>query len=80
MKRKAFGDDELCALQRNTFDYFWKETNPENGLLADNTGGTAPASIAAVGHALAAYVVGVEKRCTFIQKSLHNLCAFIQTE
>lgn len=60
MKRPAFGDDELCALQRNTFDYFWKETNPENGLLADNTSGDAPASIAAVGHALAAYVVGVE--------------------
>jgi hypothetical protein len=60
MKRPAFGDDELYALQRNTFDYFWKETNPENGLLADNTSGDAPASIAAVGHALAAYVVGVE--------------------
>jgi hypothetical protein len=60
MKQPAFGDDELCTLQRNTFDYFWKETNPENGLLADNTSGEAPASIAAVGHALAAYVVGVE--------------------
>jgi hypothetical protein len=34
MKRPAFGGDELYALQRNTFDYFWKETNPENGLLA----------------------------------------------
>src|ERR1044072_5447073 len=61
MKRPALGDDELSALQRNTFDYFWKETNPENGLLADNTSGNAPASIAAVGHALAAYVVGVER-------------------
>jgi hypothetical protein len=60
MKRPAFGDDELYALQRNTFDYFRKETNPENGLLADNTSGEAPASIAAVGYALAGYVVGVE--------------------
>ena len=60
MKRPAFGDDALSALHRNTFDYFWKETNPENGLLADNTGGDAPASIAAVGYALTAYVVGVE--------------------
>jgi hypothetical protein len=60
MKRPAFGDDALSALHRHTFDYFWKETNPENGLLADNTGGGAPASIAAVGYALTAYAVGVE--------------------
>jgi len=62
MKRPAFGDRELHALQRNTFNYFWEETRPENGLLADNTHGAAPASIAAVGHALAAYAVGVERR------------------
>src|SRR5829696_4651059 len=60
MKRPAFGDDALSALHRNTFDYFWEETNPENGLLADNTAGGAPASIAAVGYALTAYTAGVE--------------------
>ena len=52
MKRSAFGDRELHTLQRNTFNYFWKETNPENGLLADNTIGHTPASIAAIGLAL----------------------------
>ena len=61
MKRPVFSDEELHTLQRNTFNYFWKETNPRNGLLADNTSGHAPASIAAVGHALAAYAVGVER-------------------
>jgi hypothetical protein len=61
MKLPMFGDSELHALERNTFNYFWKETNPANGLLADNTSGNAPASIAAVGHALAAYTVGVER-------------------
>src|SRR5215210_2994596 len=60
MKRRTFSDKELFALQRNTFNYFWKETNARNGLLADNTSGNAPASIAAVGHALASYAVGVE--------------------
>lgn len=60
MKRRTFSDRELLRLQRNTFNYFWKETNPDNGLLADNTGGNAPSSIAAVGHALASYAVGVE--------------------
>ena len=46
MKRPTFSDRELNALQRDTFKYFWQETNAANGLLADNTSGTAPASIA----------------------------------
>jgi len=62
MKRFEFGDRELYQLQKNTFDYFWKETNPANGLLADNTSGNAPASIAAVGHALASYAVGADRQ------------------
>jgi hypothetical protein len=61
MKRPAFSDGELHTLQRNTFNYFWKESNPENGLLADNTIGHTPASIAAIGLALASYAVGVER-------------------
>ena len=61
MKRPEFGDEDLHTLQRNTFNYFWKETSPANGLLADNTSGHAPASIAAVGHALASYTVGIER-------------------
>ena len=47
MKRPTFSDEELHTLQRNTFNYFWQETNPRNGLLADNTSGHAPASIRA---------------------------------
>jgi hypothetical protein len=62
MKQRTFGDRELFRLQRNTFNYFWKETNPDNGLLADNTSGDAPSSIAAVGHAIASYAVGVENK------------------
>jgi hypothetical protein len=61
MKQPTFGDGELHTLERNTFNYFWQETNPANGLLADNTSGHAPASIAAVGHALASYTVGVKR-------------------
>ncbi len=62
MKRRTFSDRELFRLQRNTFNYFWKETNPDNGLLADNTSGDVPSSIAAVGHAIASYAVGVEHK------------------
>src|SRR5664279_544193 len=50
----------LDALQRDAFGYFLHETNPANGLVADKTKPGAPASIAAVGFALAAYPVGVE--------------------
>jgi hypothetical protein len=59
---EAYGVDRLQTLQRNTFRYFWKETNPQNGLIPDNTSGAgAPASIAGVGFALANYPVAVER-------------------
>ena len=51
----------LDALQRNAFGYFVHETNLANGLVLDKTQPNAPASIAAVGFALAAYPVGVER-------------------
>jgi hypothetical protein len=60
--RASMGHVELHQLQRDTFDYFLKEVNPSNGLIPDNTRKGAPASIAAVGLALAAYPVGVERR------------------
>ena len=56
-----FGETRLDALQRHAFDYFLHETNPANGLVADKSQPGAPASIAAVGFALAAYPVGVER-------------------
>ena len=57
-----YGDEQLETLQRNTFRYFWQETNPENGLIPDNTAaGPVPASIAGSGLALACYPVAVER-------------------
>ena len=53
--------EKLDELQRKTFDYFVHEVNPANGLIADRTEEGVPASIAAVGLALAAYPVGVER-------------------
>ena len=54
--------DALSRLQRSTFRYFWRETNPANGLIADNTAAAdIPASIAGVGFALASYPVAVER-------------------
>jgi hypothetical protein len=56
-----FGEARLDALQRHSFEYFLRETNPANGLVADKSQPGSPASIAAVGFALAAYPVGVER-------------------
>ena len=55
------GETRLDALQRHAFAYFLHETNATTGLVADRTELGAPASIAAVGFALAAYPVGVER-------------------
>ena len=54
-------DARLDALQHHAFEYFLHETNPVNGLVADKATPGSPASIAAVGFALAVYTVGVER-------------------
>jgi len=55
------GGARLDTLQRHAFEYFRHETNPANGLVADRSERGAPASIASVGFALAAYLVAVER-------------------
>jgi hypothetical protein len=60
-KQHSFSDQKLETLQRLTFDYFLKETNPENGLVRDSTRQGSPCSITSTGFALAAYPVGVER-------------------
>jgi len=52
----------LRALQRHSFDYFVHEINRDNGLVLDKTAPDWPASIAAMGMALTAYAVGVERQ------------------
>ena len=58
---RCASDAELETLQRETFDYFLREVNPDNGLIRDKTADNWPASIAATGLALACYPVGVER-------------------
>ncbi len=52
----------LDTLQRRTFDWFWETSNPVNGLTPDRTPDPPFASIAAVGFALTAYPVGIERQ------------------
>ena len=51
----------LDDLQRRTFDFFWKTTDPKTGLVPDRYPTPAFSSIAAVGFGLTAYPIGVER-------------------
>ena len=78
---QTYGEDQLFTLQRNTFQYFWDETNPENGLIPDNTSaGDVPASIAGVGLALSTYPVAAEhsfvSRTQAVERTLATLRFF----
>lgn len=54
-------DDFLEAISRKTFDYFWYEANPSNGLIKDRSTKDSPCSIAAVGFGLTAIPVAIER-------------------
>lgn len=77
-------DQMLVELQRDTFGYFLHETNSENGLVIDKNKSGWPASIAAVGLALTAYPVGVErgflKRADAVKRILSALRFFGESE
>ena len=80
MSYAPIGQAEFDRLQRETFEYFVKEANPRNGLIADKTQPGAPASIAAVGLALSLYPIGVARkfmdRADAVQRTLTTLRFF----
>lgn len=51
----------LDSLQRAAFEYFPRNTNPRNGLVADTSRNDSPCSIAVAGFALATYPIAVER-------------------
>ena len=67
-------------LQHESFSYFLHETNPLNGLVLDKTAADWPASIAATGFALAAYLMAVERgfmsRAVAVERTLTTLRFF----
>jgi len=48
----------INMIQKDTFKYFWEEADPDTGLVADNSTGGAPCSIAATGFGLTAICIG----------------------
>ena len=62
---RSLTDKDLGVLQFSTLLYYIHETNPDNGLVRDKTDPNAPASIAAIGMALATIPVVVERGVLF---------------
>jgi hypothetical protein len=51
----------LDDLERRTFDFFWRTTDPKTGLVPDRYPTPSFSSIAAVGFGLTAYPIGAER-------------------
>ncbi len=81
---KSLGEAALAKIQRSTFGYFLDETNLENGMVPDSTREHSAASIAAIGFALTAYPIGVERgylpRAEAAQRVLTTLRFFRASE
>ncbi len=88
MKTKAeqvsLGASKLAQVQKSTFGYFLKEANPDNGMVPDSTRQDSAASIAAIGFALTAYPIGVERgfltRAEASKRTLTTLRFFRESE
>lgn len=52
----------LDTLEQRTFNWFWEKTNPANGLTPDRWPTKSFSSVAAIGFALTAYPIGVERK------------------
>ena len=67
----------LDTLERRTFNWFWEQTDPNTGLTPDRWPTKSFSSVAAIGFALTAYPVGVERgyvpRADAAQRSLNTL-------
>ena len=67
----------LDTLERRTFNWFWERSDANNGLTPDRWPSNSFSSIAAVGFALTAYPVGVERgyvsRADAAQRTLNTL-------
>ena len=61
MSRVTLTEEELDALQWTTLQHYIREENYSNGLIADKTQAGSPASIAAVGMALATLPLAAER-------------------
>jgi hypothetical protein len=77
----AFVDDDafLELVARTSFDFFWNEANPTNGLIRDRTTPASPVSIAAVGFGLSGIVVAIERGWITREEGRQRVLATLRT-
>lgn len=67
----------LDTLERRTFNWFWERSDPNTGLTPDRWPTKSFSSVAAIGFALTAYPVGIERgyvpRADAAQRTLNTL-------
>ncbi|MEP7071420.1 MAG: glucoamylase family protein [Verrucomicrobiota bacterium] len=84
VEQESLGEVKLVKIQKSTFGYFLKEANLGNGMVPDSTRQDSAASIAAIGFALTAYPVGVERgfvtRAEAVKRTLTTLRFFRESE
>ena len=84
IEQASLGAAKLAQIQKSTFGYFLEETNPANGMVPDSTKESSAASIAAIGFALTAYPIGVERgyltRTEAVKRTLTTLRFFWESE
>jgi hypothetical protein len=68
----------LGELQERTFRFFWDTANPGNGLVPDRYPTPSASSIAAVGFALTAYPIGVERGYVTRQQARDRVLATLR--
>lgn len=67
------------SIERKTFDYFWYETNRENGLVKDRSTLYSHCSIAAVGFALSTIPVAIERKWIDREKGYERVLTTLRT-
>lgn len=71
-------DGLLDKIQAQTYTYFLDGVHPKTGLVADSTKDGSPSSIAAVGFALAAYPIAIERNLISRDEALARTLAVLR--
>jgi hypothetical protein len=78
---RAFTNDAafLEYLQQTTFDFFWYEANPTNGLIRDRSEPSSACSIAAVGFGLTGICIAIDHGWITRDQGRQRVLAALQT-
>ncbi|MCK4796803.1 MAG: hypothetical protein KAT05_05435, partial [Spirochaetes bacterium] len=71
--------DLLEEISKKTFEFFWNEANPKNGLIKDRYSNKNLASIAATGWGLSAIPIGIERGWITKEEGYNRILTTLKT-